>query len=259
MYVISLLLPKLFVMFCNKQLQLFGFYYHFLLIWDGIIWNIGEDRKLFLNVKSKLRLHQDVLTTTKTSAEKNTLALVEMQQSPEIEKVDSKNEILCLKWAIYNGERKVSLSFETDMDKLNVVVHRYRNNTNVKDTKMKLKLTYYEKLLSTRVYWRINYWVTSTHFLGGALYWMKQPFRIKVNFIKNGCNLSSEHFQNLKFSTIALKKSISKRVLLLGRELFLTGGGPKNFARWKDWLWILVLGLCISLHQSIQAVCIITR
>ena len=38
------------------------------------------------------------------------------------------------------------------MDNLNTVVHRYRNNTYVKDTEMELKLTEYEKLLSKRVY-----------------------------------------------------------------------------------------------------------
>ena len=31
------------------------------------------------------------------------------------------------------------MSFKTDMDKLNIVVYRYRNNTYVKDTEMELK------------------------------------------------------------------------------------------------------------------------
>ena len=38
------------------------------------------------------------------------------------------------------------------MDKLNIVVYRYRNNTYVKDTEIQLKLTEFEKLLPTRVY-----------------------------------------------------------------------------------------------------------
>ena len=78
--------------------------------------------------------------------------LVEMQQVPEIEKVDSKNEISCLKWTLYNGWRKVCVNFKTDMDKLIIVVYRYRNNTYVKDTEMELELTEYERLLSKRVY-----------------------------------------------------------------------------------------------------------
>ena len=93
-----------------------------------------------------------MLTTPKTSPEKINLTLVEMQQLPEIERVDSKNEISCLKWTLYNGREKVCISFKTDVDKLNNVVYRYRNNTYVKDTEKELKLTGYEKLLSKRVY-----------------------------------------------------------------------------------------------------------
>ena len=38
------------------------------------------------------------------------------------------------------------------MDKLNIVVYRYPNNTYVKDSEKELKLTEYEKILSKRVY-----------------------------------------------------------------------------------------------------------
>ena len=82
-------------------------------------------------------------------SQKNTLNLVESQQLPEIEKVDSKNEISCLKLGIIQREKK---SFQTDMDKLNIVVYRYRNKTYVKDSEMELKMTEYEKLLSKQIY-----------------------------------------------------------------------------------------------------------
>ena len=49
-------------------------------------WNVGENRNRFLKLKSKLGLHHVVLKTPKTSPEKITLTLVEMQQLPEIEK-----------------------------------------------------------------------------------------------------------------------------------------------------------------------------
>ena len=75
-----------------------------------------------------------------------------MQELPEIEKMDSKKEISCLKWTIYNGRRKVCIGFKTEMDKLNIVVYRYRNNTYVKDTEKGLKLTEYENFLSKRIY-----------------------------------------------------------------------------------------------------------
>ena len=56
-------------------------------------WNTGGNRNLFLELKSKLGLYHDVLTRPKISPENITLTLVEMQQLPEIEKVDFKNEI----------------------------------------------------------------------------------------------------------------------------------------------------------------------
>ena len=44
------------------------------------------------------------------------------------------------------------MNFQTDTDKLNIVVYRYRNNTYLKDTEMDLKLTEYKKLLVKIVY-----------------------------------------------------------------------------------------------------------
>ena len=114
-------------------------------------WNIEVNRNLFLKLKTELGLcHVEV--KTKVSPEKITLTLVETQQLPDIEKVDSKDEISCLKWTIYKGRRKVCINFQTDADKVNTVVYRYRNNTYLKDTEMDLILSEYKKLLAKRVY-----------------------------------------------------------------------------------------------------------
>ena len=78
---------------------------------------------------------------SKDSPEKITLTLVETQQLRDIEKVDSEDEISCLKWTIYKGRRRVCINFQTDTDKVNIVVYRYRNNTYLKDTQLELNLT----------------------------------------------------------------------------------------------------------------------
>ena len=88
----------------------------------------------------------------KDSPGKFTLSLVETQKLPDIEKVDSKDEISCLKWTIYNGRKKVCINFQTDEDKVDIVVYHYRNNTCLKDTEMELMLIEYKKLLAKRVY-----------------------------------------------------------------------------------------------------------
>ena len=64
-----------------------------------------------------------------------------MQKLPELEKADSKEEISCLKWAIYNGSRKICVNFQTDTDKLNIVVYRYRNSLYLKDKEVDMKMT----------------------------------------------------------------------------------------------------------------------
>ena len=75
-----------------------------------------------------------------------------MQQSPDIEKTDPKEEISCLKWTIYNGRRKVCVNFQTDTDKLNIFVYRYRNNLYLKDNEVILKMSEYEALFAKQVY-----------------------------------------------------------------------------------------------------------
>ena len=115
-------------------------------------WNIGDNRNLFLKLKSKLGLYHVVLTTPKTSPEKLTLTVFEIQQLPDIEETDSKEEVSCLKWPIYNGSRKVCVNFQTDTDKLNILVYRYRNNSYLKGNDVDLKLSEYKSLLAKRVY-----------------------------------------------------------------------------------------------------------
>ena len=114
-------------------------------------WNIGDNRNLFLKLKTKLGLYH-VELRSKDSPETITPTLVETQQLPDIEEVDSKDEISCLKWTNYNGRRKKCINFQTDTDNVNIAVYPYRNNTYLKHTEMELKLTEYKRILAKRVY-----------------------------------------------------------------------------------------------------------
>ena len=114
-------------------------------------WIIGNNGNLFHKLKTKLGLYH-VELRSKDSPGKIKLTLLETQQLPDNEKIDLKDEISCLNWTIYNGRRKVCINFQTDTDKVNIVVYRYRNSTYLKDTEMDLKLTEYKKLVAKRVY-----------------------------------------------------------------------------------------------------------
>ena len=59
-------------------------------------WNFGDKRNLFLKLKTKLGLYH-VELRSKDSPGKITLTLVETQHLPDFEKVDSKDEVSCLK------------------------------------------------------------------------------------------------------------------------------------------------------------------
>ena len=164
--------------------------YHYFSFRVRMSWNNGDNRNLFLKLKSKLGLHHVVLATTKASPEKLILTVVEMQQLQDVEKTDSKEEVSCLKWTVYNGRRKVCVNFQTDTYKLNIVVYRYRNSLYLKDKEILLKLTEYELLLAKRVY-ILSSLIYST---SGAFYWMEQLFKIKTNSVKSGCSFTHEHF-----------------------------------------------------------------
>ena len=92
-------------------------------------WNNGNDRNLFLKLKTKMGLYNVELKKPKDCPEKITPTLVDTQQLPDIEKVLSKDEISCLKCTIYNGRRKVCNNFQFDTDKVKIVVYCYQNNT----------------------------------------------------------------------------------------------------------------------------------
>ena len=53
-------------------------------------WNIGYKWNLFLKLKAKLGLYHVVLSTPKSSPENLTLAVVKMQQLPDMENTDCK-------------------------------------------------------------------------------------------------------------------------------------------------------------------------
>ena len=71
---------------------------------------------------------------------------------PNIEKTDTKEKIYRLKWTKNNGRIKECVNFQTDIDKLNFVVHRYRNSLYLKDEQVDPKMTEYQSLLAKRVY-----------------------------------------------------------------------------------------------------------
>ena len=87
-YMIKYLLTNPTVMFCKKYLQLFTLIFYFFNR-VRMSWNIGDNRNLFLKLKTKLGLYH-VELKSKDSPGKITLTLVETQQLPGCQSKRSK-------------------------------------------------------------------------------------------------------------------------------------------------------------------------
>ena len=74
-----------------------------------------------------------------------------MQHLPDIEKTDTTDEKFCLKRTIYIGRRKVCVNYQTDTDKLNIAVYRYRSSSYLKDEQIDLKMSEYQLVLEKQV------------------------------------------------------------------------------------------------------------
>ena len=115
-------------------------------------WNIGDNRNIFLKLRTKLGLYHVLLTSSEQTPKKVNLTIVEMQQLPEVGKFDSEYEISCLRWIIFNGRRKICVFYKSDTDYVAITVYRYRNNMYMKDSDIELKSTEYNTLLEKKKY-----------------------------------------------------------------------------------------------------------
>ena len=106
-----------------------------------MVLNNADNENLYCKLKLKLGLYHVVLKTLKPSPQKVTVTVVEMQQFPDSEKTDSKEEITCLKSTVYNGRTEVCVNFKTDTNNLSIVWYRYRKNLYLKNNEVHLKLT----------------------------------------------------------------------------------------------------------------------
>ena len=62
-----------------------------------------------------------------------------MQQLPDFEKTDSRRKKTFLELTKYHSRKKKSVNYQTDTDKLSIVVYRYRNNIYPNDSVIDLR------------------------------------------------------------------------------------------------------------------------
>ena len=123
------------------------------------------------------------ITIQRTSPEKYTQTLVELQQQPCKEKIESNDETYCLKRATCSGRREVCVNYPTDTDNFQIVVYPHRNPIYLKDWELELILTQYEKLIPKRVR-PMSY--IGVFFKQGIILDEKIAHKYITNFLKNG-------------------------------------------------------------------------
>ena len=115
-------------------------------------WNIGDNRNVFLKLRTKLGLYHVLSTSSEQTSKKVSLTCVEMQQLPAGRKFDSENKIFCLRWIIFNGRRNICVFSKTVTEYVGLTVCRHRNNMFMKDSDIELKATEYNTLFAEKKY-----------------------------------------------------------------------------------------------------------
>ena len=77
--------------------------------------------------------------------------VVQIQQLPEVEKRDPE-KMYYLKRVIYNGRRKICMTFKIDTGTAEMFVYRYRNKTYVKNSDIRTSVLEYEHFLQKTIY-----------------------------------------------------------------------------------------------------------
>ena len=115
-------------------------------------WNIGDNRNVFLNLRTKLGFYHLLLTSSEQTPKKVSLTLVGMQQLPEVGYFDSEKELSCLSWIIFNGRIEVCVFCKTNTEYVGITVYRYHYNMYKKDSDIELKATEYNTILQKKKY-----------------------------------------------------------------------------------------------------------
>ena len=89
-------------------------------------WNIGFSRNLVLKLQNKLGLFHIVL---QEKSQKLSLTVLESQNLPKLQDLDTESQISQFEWTLHNGRRKIFLSYRSDIKKIDIIEYRRKGNT----------------------------------------------------------------------------------------------------------------------------------
>ena len=107
-------------------------------------WNIGFSRNLVLKLQNKLGFFHIVL---QEKSQKLSLTVLESQNLPKLQDLDTESQISQFEWFLHNGRRKIFLSYRSDIKKLDLIEYRRKGNTWKNNQNFQLERKEYDNLV----------------------------------------------------------------------------------------------------------------
>ena len=107
-------------------------------------WNIGFSRNLVLKLQNKLGLFRIVL---QEKTQKFSLTVLESQNLPKLQDLDTESQISQFEWTLHNGRRKVFLSYRSDIKKVDIIEYRRKGNTWKNNQNFQLEKKEYDNMV----------------------------------------------------------------------------------------------------------------
>ena len=107
-------------------------------------WNIVFSRNLVLKLQNKLGLFHIVL---KEKSQKLSLTVLESQNLPKLQDLDTESQISQFEWTLHNGRRKIFLSYRSDIKKIDIIEYRRKGNTWKNNQNFQLEKKEYDNLV----------------------------------------------------------------------------------------------------------------
>ena len=107
-------------------------------------WNIGFSRNLVLKLQNKLGLFHIVL---QEKSQKLLLTVLESQNLPKLQDLDTESQISQFEWTLHNGRRKIFLSYRSDIKKIDLIEYRRKGNTWKNNQNFQLERKEYDNLV----------------------------------------------------------------------------------------------------------------
>ena len=89
-------------------------------------WNYGFSRNLILKLQNKLGLFHIIL---QEKSQNFLLTVLESQNLPKLQDLDTESQISQFEWFLHNGRRKIFISYRSVVQKVDLIEYRRKGNS----------------------------------------------------------------------------------------------------------------------------------